>query len=307
MADTPTKETAALAEFVRDNSRPQVINPTIGQGDKAEMATLIAYPNNVRIEDAKQYFDKYLPAPRRIAGTSKHSTIESFVAHVNRFKDEASAIFANANAKDPKVLSIYNYNNSQDKPRFGDFRAELTLELSDEWTTWTEGAGEPMTQAQFAEFIESNVADIQTAPDLKDESNATLREASLTLGYAFGGQSDMMTLSKGIAINESAKAKTQVNLQTGERTIFFESEQTGVDGQKLAIPGLFLIAIPVFKDAHIYRLPVRLRYRMAGGAVVWFFDIYRDDKAFKFAYDEAVALIGEKTGIAPYIGEPETK
>jgi hypothetical protein len=71
------------------------------------------------------------------------------------------------------------------------------------------------------------------------------------------------------------------------------------------VPGLFLIAIPVFKDGVVYRLPVRLRYRLKEGTVFWSYDIYRDDKAFKDAYDEICVQIEEETGSHVFVGQPE--
>jgi hypothetical protein len=76
------------------------------------------------------------------------------------------------------------------------------------------------------------------------------------LGYAYAGQDEMLLLSRGIEINESAKAKAATNLQTGERTLEYVTEHKDGNGGKISVPGLFLIAIPVFKDGVVYRLPV---------------------------------------------------
>ena len=55
----------------------------------------------------------------------------------------------------------------------------------------------------------------------------------------------------------------------------------------------------------IYRLPVRLRYKLKAQMVEWSYDIYRDDNAFKAAYDEVGAEIETKTGKKVYTGSPK--
>ena len=287
-----------LAQYIADSQQTEVY-------DAAAFPQFVSVSSGMKLESSKRFVDEWRLTPERAKGQSQHTTIASFLRHIAAFKDDGTAIFANANPADPRVLAVYNYNEAQDKPRFGDFRAELKLELSDEWKIWTAQAKDSMDQSKFAEFIEANISDIQDAPDLTDPNNEVLKQIAMTLAYPFAGQADMMKLSKGIEINQATKAKVQLNLQTGERVLQFEAENSGADGAKLTIPGLFLIAIPVFKDAHIYRLPVRLRYRSNGSGVTWWFDIYRDDKAFKLAYAETCYTIENNSGIEVYVGQPE--
>jgi hypothetical protein len=71
------------------------------------------------------------------------------------------------------------------------------------------------------------------------------------------------------------------------------------------VPNLFLIGIPVFEGGPLYRIPVRLRYRLAGGRVTWIVRRYRPEAVFKDAFDEALARIGEATGLPVLRGAPE--
>jgi uncharacterized protein YfdQ (DUF2303 family) len=301
MENTEDTGLRGLAEFVADQHKIQTFKVNDAEGIETEV---IAIPDGMHVEGVKKYADEWLMTPRRAVGTSNHLTVASFLEHVAKFKDQGSAIYANGDVSKPQVMAIYNYHFDQ-SPRFGDHRAVLDCRLSDEWKVWTANANKAMRQHDFAMFIEDNIGDIQPAPNLKDANNEILKEISMTLAYPFAGQSDMLKLSRGIEIFEASKAKSIVNLQTGERTLEYQGEHKDGDGNKLTIPGLFLIAIPVFKDGIVYRLPVRLRYRLQDGSVNWSYDIYRDDKAFKLAYDETCVNIEEATGIKVYVGSPE--
>jgi uncharacterized protein YfdQ (DUF2303 family) len=297
--DTEDTGIRGLAEFVKKNLSPIAI--PLPKDD----TQVVAVPHGFSLESVKRFEDERLLAPARIKGTSLHSTLESFIKHYAAFKDTGTAIFANGLMSDPKITAVYNYSEGADKPRFGDHRAILTCTLSDEWNAWSGKSGAAMSQHEFAAFIEDNIGDIQPKPDLSDPANEVLKSVSMMLGYAYAGQDEMLLLSRGIEINESAKAKSAANLRSGERTLEYITEHKDGNGEKLTVPGLFLVAIPVFKDGVIYRLPVRLRYRLKDGTVLWSYDIYRDDKAFKDAYDEICAQIEKEASAHVFVGQPE--
>lgn len=291
-----------LAEFVSAQNKIESFNVTRGDPTKA---SFIAVPEGMELNGIKRFLDEYLSVPERIKGLSRHSTVNSLISHIGDFKDEGTVIFANVDPKNPEIMAIYNYNMDSGTPRFGDHRAVLDCTLSDEWKTWTQNANETLSQHQFASMIEDNIGDIQQVPDLKDPKYSALKDISMTLAYAFAGQDEMLKLSRGIEIYENSKAKSIVSLNSGERTLEYMTEHKDAGGSKISVPGLFLISIPVFKDSVSYRLPVRLRYRLIDSVVKWSYDIYRDDKAFKLAYDEMCELVQHKTALPIYFGKPE--
>lgn len=267
---------------------------------------VVALPAGKTLHSLKPLMAQYLKKPERTKGTSSHYTAASFITHFNRFKFAgSSALFASENAEKPQLQGVYNYNASSTDPNWGDHRSILHCQLSDEWKAWKKQANAAMSQREFAEFIEENIDDVQQKPDLTDPKNALLKEISLLLGYPFASQQEMLTLSRGVEINEGSKAKVAVNLQTGERTLQFENQHLDGEQKPLKLPGLFLIRIPVFLDGAPYLLPVRLRYRKSGNDVVWLFDIYRGDRAFKDAYDEICESVSKATETNVFVGSPE--
>ena len=69
---------------------------------------------------------------------------------------------------------------------------------------------------------------------------------------------------------------------------------------------LALIVIPIFARSPVfYRIIARLRYRIANGKPVFWYEMWRPDLTFETAFNEAVADVGEKTGLPIYLGLPE--
>lgn len=269
-------------------------------------AVLAAVPSGQQLHSLKKFFDENLPTPERSKGTSSHLNAGSFIQHVLRHKSENSVIFASGDTANPSFTAIYNYNQSgQKNPQFGDYRSVFSCKLSKEWEKWNEQNGETLDQLEFAEFIEDRIEDIIDAPDLNDPKNAALKELAITLGYQFGNKLKIMELSRGISINEANKAKAICSLATGQGVIEYSSEHNDAEGKRLVIPGLFMIGIPVFREGLLYRVPVKLRYRINSGKVTWAYILNRQEKFFDDAYNDLSAQIAKETGLPIFVGAPE--
>ena len=103
----------------------------------------------------------------------------------------------------------------------------------------------------------------------------------------------MIELSKGIAIHQSSKVKTVTDPQTGEVKLQYETEHNDHTGQRISVPSMFCIALPVFKDRPPYRVAVRLRYRLKEGEIKWFFELINPEKIFEHAINEIITKIKE--------------
>ena len=85
----------------------------------------------------------------------------------------------------------------------------------------------------------------------------------------------------------------------------FSAEHRDGAGAPVKVPNLFLIEIPIFAGSVRYRLAVRLRYRIAGGAVTWWIELARADEAFDDAFRHDAARAAEETGLPLLYGQPE--
>ena len=280
----------------------------LSDGNKA-----LAVPNGTSIVSLKKFLDEYRLAPERKKGQASALDVASFIALAIRGADAASVLFADdSNEAAPYLLAVLNYNQAQadgGAPAFGDHRIRYDFPQSEEWKAWADKDGDVMNQAEFAAFLEDRILDVIEPPKLSDFQDDgevdSIIDLQRKLGGMFGGPSALLQLSRGMAVSVDLKVAGAANLQTGEARIQFEETHTDGVGAPLIVPSLFLIAIPVFKRGAPYRLACRLRYRVAGGKVVWFYQIYQPDASFLDAFKEAADKAAQETGLALYYGKPE--
>ncbi len=293
-----SSENAALIAAMEKYYRPWT--ETVGRaGDKAE---LIYVPKGMEVQSIKKYLDEYRTAPERRKGTARLTTLQSFIAHVNRFSDEHSALFGDDNPQQPRLVAVLNYHEQKaGAPRFGDHRAQYTFPISEEWTTWTTTG--VMSQAAFAEFIEDHIGDvIDPSKGLGAQTIAFVEQLEIALATP----SQLMTLSKGLTVYAESKVVNKQDLSTGEGHLAFEVEHRDVHGAPLKVPRGFAVAIPVFTGGDRYTLPIRLRYRVSNAKVTWELKPHRVELAFRHAITEACAKAADETQLPLFYGAPES-
>ncbi len=114
-------------------------------------------------------------------------------------------------------------------------------------------------------------------------------------------------LARGLEINVGGKVKQNLKLQSGEAKISFVEEHTGKDGAPITVPGAFALSIPLFYNEEPITIPVRLRYRIVGGSIVWIYKLFRVDRLVAEAVKLAKDDVRTKTGLPVYEGSPEMR
>lgn len=293
-------EAQAVAEIVEKHLTPTPFELAYEDGTKA---TVLAVPNGTNLVSIKKYLDEYLQKPERRRGTANLGDLASFIEHTNRFKDKDSAIFASPDPSHPKLVSVLDYHRQGDKgdPRFGTHRGVYDFPLAEEWKRWVGAAGNYMSQKSFAEFIETNIVDVD---DPGRAGEGALQFARL-LGTELASPQRLMDLSRGLSVRVNSKVANAVNLGTGEAQLQYGTEHTDERGSPLKVPGAFLLAIRVFRGGILYQVPARLRYRVKEGDVTWCFELWRTDRAFEDAFGEAIGKTTAATGLPVFVGTPE--
>lgn len=280
-------------------------------GDKPVVVTAESH----KLHSVKKLLDEYATRPDRREGIDKLSDLESLVAWTNRHKDAGSVVFVDTARAAPKMTSIVDFDQAgegDDKARFRRFRCLYEFPLDKRWQEWRRIDGQPMSQREFAEFIEDHVLDL-IAPDVSaDGEGNTIAPApevvSRFLALA-GGRcafpSEMVTLSRGLKVTVDSKVENRVTMQSGEGALLFQEEHKDSNGVKLDVPQVFLICIPVFDRAEDhYRIPVRLRYRIVSGKVVWLPTLFGADEVIDRAIEDATRRVAEATGLPVLNGWP---
>lgn len=323
-------EADAVARIVRDHIKPEIVKVN-GQDDNPETEILILPDGQggLKAHGVKPYLDPYRRRPERRVGTAKLTDLDSLIGHVNRFKDGGSALFAIDDREAPAMVAVLNYHpeGAESDPRFGDHKARYDFPLSDEWKAWRGVDGETLEQIDFAEFLEDRIVDVMAPPNFltaRADPNATdtpepdvdpggvaqsadrrLFDLVTKIGGKVCGPARLMELAKGLKIHDQQTVKEIVSTTTGEAQLQFETAHRDSEGKPIQVPNLFLLAIPVFHNGPLYRVPVRLRYRLRAGRISWGLNLHRPDIVQDHAFDEACDRAAEETACPLFFGQPE--
>lgn len=296
---------AQTRRMVEDYMQPDLI--TMQTPDDIEVVVEVS-KEGVRVLNPSE-FDAYRIAPRFRSGTAAMLSLDSFIAHVNRFGDSDTAVFADNDRAKASLTAVLDYHRtgSGGAPRFGRHRTTFLFPMADEWTAWNALNGKPMKMVDFARFLDDHIIDVLPAQSvsLDDETQGYL--AALGNRAIIADPSRLMDLASGLQINEQSVLKEVNNLQDGTGALVFEAVHTDQAGQKLVVPGLFVLGIPVFRGGERYQVVARLRYRKTGEGIAFWYDLWRLDRVFDHAFNEAVERVQSETDSPVFIGKDEGK
>lgn len=295
-------ENDAIADVLTKLQAPVTLDLESPDGDHAKV---IALAKGLELHSIKPFIDAYRTTPEFRHGTARFIDLDSFIAHTKRFADPDSVIFADPNplAPAPALTAVLDYHHAgaDSSARFGKHRGIYTFPLSEEWLVWTSRNGKHMPQAEFAEFIEGRILDIADGA----EAGESAKHFADTVGASFASPSKLLELSRGLTLRVELKVRNAKNLATGEASIMFEAQHTDEYGGALTVPGAFMVALSVFKNGPLYRIPARLRYRHRDGKITWFYELYRADRAFELAFKDACDKAQKETALPLFLGSPE--
>jgi len=305
----------AIDDLVNKYRAPEVIGLSAPNATAGTQADVLILPDGLKAHSIKAYLDEYRDKPERRTGKALFIELASFLAHVNRFQDADSAIFLDPTPAAPSVMAVLDYHRAgaTSDPRFGVHRSLYTPVLSDEWKAWSKTNGEKLGQQEFAEFLEDRIGDVRM-PDLlnpgstdpETEAQRTTRELASLLQGTYASPQKLMELAAGMKVTVIEHTAQAVTLSNGVATIMFQAEHKSDDGQKLVVPSLFEIGIPVFRGGPLYRVTVRLRYRMARGVVAWFYQMYQTDKVIDHVLADLATTVADDTALPVFVGKPES-
>lgn len=297
VADLGAKAKGAYVEYV------SVPSSLIGLPQS--IPALIVHGNEPGLESIARELEDYRLFPARKRGTAQAQTLQSFIDLTKRHATTDSAIFADTNWKAPSLTAVIDYHKA-DQNGVADnctHRIHYAFPLSDEWQAWVDHDAKAMSQEDFARWVEDHIRDL-AAPN--DEERLLLEtEFKATVATPI----ELIELSRGLQVNVSSKVKNAKTLQSGEGQLIFEEthEAKSADGTSVKVPGVFILAVPAFFMGSITRVPVRLRYRVSGGNIVWLYQLYRPDLAVTGSVLDDIAIVKDATALPVYAGSPEIK
>lgn len=329
----PTKHEAVitpqLLDHIKNTMQPQVVqisDPVTGLVSTSIFAPSERGNGGLTRHNIDSDIERLMARPRHLEGLAIFEDIESFIAHLNHFKNPDSVVFASKGAS--RFLSVIDYHQVQQATlvlpegtpenqtivrtpmqRHCRHGGVFAPKFSEAYLAWTGFNKKDMNQAQFADFLEDRVLDLHEPPAVNSENAADQQKLKIARmnGKTFATPAQMMDFRKGIKIHEASVAKSYVNTSTGEVEFEYKVEQQDEKGERVNIPGLFVIAIPVFDNSDVhYEVLVRLKYRMNGGKPTWFYELFRIDRVLESAFKDVKEKISKETGVMLLQGFPDS-
>lgn len=224
-----------------------------------------------------------LPNPIRGFGNiGGHVDPNSFIAHFNEQKNDASRIFFNP--LNGQAQAVFNENEKSDSPRWRDQRSSLVLQFTPEWVAWNELISKEngVSQTDLGEFLEDYIKTIET------EFQGALLETA-----------KFFTANKTVAMN------TAITAENGSVQLGYDEQVSGtLKAGTASFPSKFNITLAVFKGGSAYKVACTLRYRLHGQTIKFFPKIVNIDKVKDTAMQGVVDTIAEKTGTTVFLGTP---
>jgi uncharacterized protein YfdQ (DUF2303 family) len=247
-----------------------------------EGATFAMVPNGYSHQDITAAIEKAQPAPARKRGIVTVKDVASLIAYA---KDQGHAdngyIYADPDSR--TITAVFNDHRAQDAAGWRDHRATFTAEHTPEFARWlsNNGAAKAKTQSDFAEFLEDNVADI---------------------AEPFAHQ--LLEVATTIQASTGIEFKSAKRLQDGQTQLTYNEvidARAGADGA-LTIPKEFTLGLRIFKNGEGYLLKARLKYRLTGGGVRFWYELDRPERAVEDAFGGYIAKVREESGYAVLLG-----
>ena len=244
----------------------------------------VVVPENYELRDISTAIEKQQDAPNRKMGTVQLKSLGSLMAYMDDMQTADGAIadaFVYANPDTRTITAVFNDHKAGGGWR--DHRASFNAEWTPEFKKWMDNNSKPMGQTEFAEFIEDNMADI-TEPEA-----AKLLEMALTI-----------------------QAKTDINfssakrLQNGQVQLQYTeaiNASAGTNGG-MEIPKEFALGLRIFKNGEGYKLRARLKYRLNGGAIKFWYELDRPERSVEDAFAGYVTTLTENSGYRVLLGTP---
>lgn len=249
-----------------------------------------------QVHDLEDTLDKHRAFPKRSKGTSTHETAGSLIAHAKRSKREETVAFCTIAGTQPSIVVVYDYHPaSADRGGWNEHKASYQFPLSDEWRRWSGATNRPLSVSDFAQLLEDGINDVRTAA----EGDPRLP------GVTYANPTELLALAQGLTVRVDQRVVDQRKRDDGTFQLSFAEQHTNEKGEPLRIPNGFLLGIPVFVDGPLYAIPVRLRYRIAEGKVLWTLALHNADTAKREAVTEAAEHFASETSIPVFFGTAE--
>lgn len=231
----------------------------------------------------------YATGADRREGTADFQSVASLIAHVNRFKDPDSAIWANPTARQIVAIFDYHRQGAAGETRWGRHRGIYKSPVSEAWVAWGGDEGIDLDQDGLIALF--------------DQRDRELTGGKLPDGREAPDPAHLLSTAQKLETFSDNKAKRERDPQTGRLKIAFSTD-SGFSGD-VTPPPSFLVKIPVFQDEAPQVLEVRLRFTVENAEASFNVQIHAATDVLHAAFKKLVEKVGTDTGLPVFLGTPE--
>lgn len=260
--------------LAREMKKPEILFK-----NTAGNSIVVALPNGWATEEIDLSLTE--PTPRRAKCKITITDLDSFITTTKRYGSLASCnIYLDVDYAANKIQATAIFNDHGDAsadgctPGWRDHRAVLTPRFSKEWIDWTKADKQPMSQENFAHFLERNVGDIVQRDGMPSGS-------------------DVLTFVSQLEEVRKVKYGSAINLQNGMVAINFVEEGDSATKGKLEVFKRFSIGIRPFFAGNAYQLDALLRYRIDRntGDIGFWYELQKPDRILEDASKDVIECI----------------
>jgi uncharacterized protein YfdQ (DUF2303 family) len=289
MPDDPQTEAAVVADLAHaaagvrsDLAHPDEGGVLLVRERTVNHASMLTQ-DHVRVLDLEPWADR----PRRRRGNVTLDDAASFERYVNEFKaDGSTRIYASLTGH--IITAVFNDDtpSPDDDAAQGawrDHRAHLTLQPTDDWTTWARHDRRLMSQADFAQHLEDNLPSIATP-----------------------ASADLVEVARSFQATNDVQFRSALNLASGETRFAYDESVEAKAGAKgnLEVPSQFTLRLAPYEGCDLVDVVARLRFKISGGNLQLGYFLVDADRIKRAAWDEVIGAVGSVTGIEPLMGTP---
>lgn len=235
-------------------------------------------PNGASVHSLEKLLPKPLVKRQAVSFTSP----DSFGRYITEHAGATTAIFAKVSANGGSFVGVLDYHTPKGDPSWCAHRATYDCPHDPLFALWMKDNNAWKPQREFAEFLESNTAQIV------EPSAAEFLEVAQTL-----------TARTQVSFSGSTR------LDSGRDQVAYEATSETKAGEKgnLTLPPLFTVGLPVFDGARPWKFKARLRHRITDQKKLELkYELINPQLTVRAAWDDIVQVITEATKIEPYLG-----
>ncbi len=243
-------------------------------------------PDNYRIKA----LEDLLPTPVRKRSKVTTTDTQGFIFYTQKHgMDGHTVIYADIDGEASKfnlVAVLDDHGTAVSDTQWRDHRCQFEPAQAVEWKRWIGKNKAVFSQSEFATWLEDNLADIATVPNMPTGA-------------------DMLQMALGLEINAEKRLRSKVGLQNGSVRLEFVEDEDKETRASMELFQRFTLGLPVFEgSSSAYPLEARLKYREKEGKVTFWFELIRPDRVFKDAVNDELGRIKDATGFPVIAGKP---